>query len=152
PFVHAGIVFDLDNTLCPCDPAYAEAKARFVRVVQRIFPDLEEKQILSRFSLIDRIAAEKGDFSQDRFPNSMVRTLQAIAKDRDYEVTSADTDEAFAAGRYVFAEFEYAPYPGVVETLEAYMAAGIPMALCTKGDPEIQMTRKTDKYGLDGSV
>lgn len=141
-------VFDLDNTLVYCTRYYAEARGRVYDLVRLVRPDLSRDEFEARFRTIDTsLMRTPFGFRRDRFPTSARKVYRVLCEEVGHVPTSGELDAAWAAAEEVFSA-PYELYPGAIETLAWCRDHELRLALCTKGDPDVQW-RKLELHGLD---
>lgn len=143
------LIFDLDNTLLPCDHRYTECNDAFgVFAAETLKGAIGAKDATARFKALDLEAAQSGrGFGRQRFPTVMRETLTLLGEEAGVPISESDLERVYAIGARVFTD-PYDLYPGVTELLDRYRDAGVKLALCTKGDPAVQNPLKIDHNGL----
>jgi FMN phosphatase YigB (HAD superfamily) len=154
PPVTGFMICDLDSTLVPCTEVYADAVERYVTRLHVTFPAILVDQLRSDFHAHDHAVAMTPNgpgFARHRFPTSMAQLFERLWSESGRVMDDAALAEQaalYAIGETVFAAASYAPYPGVIPTLNAYVRAGWLLALWTKGDADIQNRLKIDAHDL----
>jgi putative hydrolase of the HAD superfamily len=133
----AVVVFDGDDTLWWTEPLYDMARSHARERVAQTGLDGAAWEALER-TLDVRNVAQFG-FGRERFPTSCVGAYEQLTWSTRRVVDPTVSDEIWAIADSVFA----GPAPvveGAVDVIET-LAAIVPLALLTRGDPEVQELR-----------
>jgi putative hydrolase of the HAD superfamily len=133
-----GVIFDGDDTLWVTESLYDDARsaARFaVNQSSEIGAQWEHLQ-----RQIDVANVAIFGFSPNRFPTSCVQAYQQLCRDRGLAYDPSVAVQIRNAAQQVF-DRDPELTPGVHETLNSLRAAGVRLALLTKGDPNVQQRR-----------
>lgn len=145
-------IFDLDDTLIPCERYYQQRIANFF-----VFLDSElsyfTPTVVAVAKAVEtenaRLIGEQGGFFEDIFPKSLVNTYVALAQAAGIPVKKELEKRFRDIGESVFDETNYNDtlYPHAKETLDFLVDMGDELILYTKGPPDVQM-RKVSGNGL----
>jgi putative hydrolase of the HAD superfamily len=136
-FQLATIIFDGDDTLWSIQPVYDDAKNKFAKLMA-IFPETPES-IVSLVDQVDYEAVATSGFSQQRFPNSLIRTYEILAKRYDYVTREDLISQSRSLGEAVFTAIPQL-YSDTLNVLFE-LAKDYRLILLTKGDLEVQTLR-----------
>ena len=133
-----GAIFDGDDTLWKTEILYDRAReaARDIVTCHGIDPDQWEAR--QRVLDVENVAVY--GFSSARFPASCLQAFQELRDASEHAIDENVEREIVYAARLVFRESpELVPH--VKEVLGTLRRRGLRLALLTKGDPEVQLSR-----------
>lgn len=141
-----GLIFDLDNTLVECLAYYVDAREDVHELLldHGVTADLAE--FTGIYRSIGRSLFKTYGFGPERFPRSLVAAARQVLERQGTDPTPGLLREVYAVAASVF-DAPYEPYPGALQTLEWARRRGTRVAICTKGDEEVQ-ERKLALHGL----
>src|SRR4051794_10156577 len=136
------VIFDGDDTLWLTEPLYDRARAAARKIVERAGFDGARWEELEREIDVHNVATF--GHSPQRFPQSCVDALDALAQESAGSVTAGIRDEVRRAGGRVFSD--RAPLRAHArKVLRELKSRGLKLGLLTKGDRAVQVSR------IDGS-
>lgn len=145
-----GLLLDLDNSLLECQAYYRQAKVRVRDLLAEAGCDVPLPAFRDRFDAVARPLFARYGFSRERFPISLQETARVLLEDSRGHAERDLVDRAYAIGEATLWA-PYPLYPGVRTTLAWARGRGLRLAICTKGDPEVQEA-KIYRHGLRGAV
>jgi putative hydrolase of the HAD superfamily len=137
------LIFDGDDTLWETEALYDRARSDSAAIAQSVGLDPGRFEELQR--RIDAENVRTMGLSADRFPQSSVQALTALAEESAITLTSSAVESVRRASAAVFdATAPLLPHAAEVVQL---LAGQHSLALCTKGAPDVQ-ERRIDDSGL----
>ncbi|HEV7405991.1 MAG TPA: HAD family hydrolase [Chthoniobacteraceae bacterium] len=133
-----GIIFDGDDTLWCTECLYDAARSEAREVVTEAGIDGQEWEDLER--KIDVARVHTHGFDQTRFPGSCVLAYQELCVRGGCKASATVAAKVERAAQAVFTS-RPPVMPHAVEILASLRAEGIPLALVTKGDEQVQRRR-----------
>lgn len=143
-------VFDLDNTLAECSETYEVSKQDFASHLIEHLPHLSEAEILNRFNALDQERYLELGTHPGRHPGSMIETAKYFFNQVNLPFPDHLNTELLDIGQAILGA-DYSPYPGALALLELLRAKGCRLAICTKGDRDIQ-EYKLNRHGYPNYV
>lgn len=132
------LIFDGDDTLWSTEPLYDSARANARALVKLAGLDGEEWEAIERKIDVERVLTH--GFAKNRFPESCVRAYEELAARHGRPPEPDLAGQIRRAGEQVFMQ-RPALISGSARVLQRLTACGFPLALVTKGDPEVQRRR-----------
>jgi putative hydrolase of the HAD superfamily len=148
------ILFDLDDTLAPCQPYYDKANRRFCDFTtdrlgsKALTPErIRQVQLKVDFEALKRLGLAR----KERYADSMVLAYELLCREAGSEADEDSKQKVFEIGMSVFDQrnYENGMFPGARETLEFLAANGDKLILLTQGCLEVQEA-KIAAYGIEG--
>ena len=133
------LIFDGDETLWSTTPLYRAAKVEFARLMRR-HVGTECSTAVETLERLDRENVKRFGFSARRFPTSMAETYVRLVVSTGQQPDFHLRDRAQALAARVF-KLPPRRITGTKQVLSTLRANGFAMALCTKGDDDVQQSR-----------
>jgi len=144
------LICDMDGTLVNCGCYYKAATKKGAEHIELLtgMPAAVAKDMMEAIDLaaVKSLPPEIG-FLRQRYPSSFVKALEAASGIMGTPIHEDHRQQLFAIGDDVF-EAPYSPFFGAVGTVQTVANMGYGVALLTKGDHDVQMS-KIVRNGFD---
>ncbi|MFH1072252.1 MAG: HAD hydrolase-like protein [Nanoarchaeota archaeon] len=149
-------IFDLDDTLIPCEIHYSRCTIMFISRMYEEFLKIAPTrvptpQIISHLVEEEnsRLINEQGGFYKEIFAQAFVETYRKLCALSKLEPIKETEEQVFQLGMSVFdpENYQNTVLPGVIETLNFLLEKGDEILVYTKG-PEDSQRMKIEVNGL----
>lgn len=140
------LIFDLDNTLIECLGYYVEARREIHRRLLDHGVTADWEEFTGIYRTLGRSYFKAYGYSPERVPATLQETARSLFERQGGEAPAGVLREVYAIASAIF-DAPYEPYEGALQTLDWARNYGYRVAVCTKGDAEVQ-ERKLRLHGV----